>query len=158
MRRFEWLIVLDTGLALGNRFFMGNDFILSIDGFITVESFLWTNTLREGFVLQFALMVESFFFSKLSRTVIIIFHIRYVATKRGHFTSLSFFGWIGQEVSWLNNHTTVFVTVLFLDISSLILMFIGSLDWHCDLFCRPECTFVTSQKVAVLSGSSSQNV
>lgn len=156
--RIRWLelsLVLDTWFGLGYRLFMRNDSILSIDSLIIIESGLRLDTLREWFFLEFALMVESLFFSELLRTVIIIFNIRDVATECGAVTILSFFGRVGQEVSRLSDNSTFFITVLFLNISSLIQMFEGRNNGLLDLFGGFEAGLVTSFQMAIFGLCSS---
>jgi len=158
MRWLKWLFVLDSWLALRGRFFLRNDNVWPIDSFSCVEFTLRLDTLREGFILNFALVVESFFFSKLSRTVIIIFHVWDFSTEWGTITSLAFFGWVGQKVSWLNDYGTFLITVLFLNVSSLIHVIKSSLDWLLDLLGRGEVLIMTSLQVSILGSGSSQHI
>lgn len=152
------MIVEETWFTLGSRLFVRDSDIFTVDGFIVVEGGLRLNTLREWFILQFALVVNSFFFSELSRTVIIILHVWNLATESGLFTILAFFWWVGQEVSGLSDYSTFFVTVLFLNIGSFILMFISRLNWFLNLLGRFEFSFVACLQVAIFSSGSSQYI
>lgn len=82
--------------------------------------------LREGLVLQFAFVVQSFVNGQFFGVVVVVSLVADDASERGLLSNLAHLDWIRQEVAWPDEDTTLLVSEVLLHVESVGLVLVGS--------------------------------